>query len=146
MSSNEDYLDSLLRSVNGENPSGSAEPGKQADIRKDEMNTAKSTESENGFSEAFPDDEMDSDEMDFPELARLFEEVPEEEETAIADDDAMEESSSMGDTLASDSGPDIAGELEQDLAEAGGVEDLPEAETPAADMTEAGETVLVSQM
>lgn len=27
MSSNEDYLDSLLRSVNGEDPSGSAEWG-----------------------------------------------------------------------------------------------------------------------
>ena len=146
MSSNEDYLDSLLRSVNGEDPSGSAESGKQTDIRNDEMNGARETESEKGLSEAFADDGMDMDELDFPELARLFEEIPEEEAQAQEDSSpgvSMEER----DSLPADSDAGIAEESVSDFGdlgeEAGGMEYSSESEM-ATGGPEAGETVLLS--
>lgn len=84
MSSNEDYLDSLLRSVSGEASSGDRETGTQTDVRKEEKNISGATANEAGsgtFDTMSGDDDMDFDDFEFPELARLFDEEPEGGET-----------------------------------------------------------------
>ena len=79
MSSNEDYLDSLLRSVSGETSE------KQADVRNEENDVMKETNSDELKAESMADtseeEGLDLEDLEFPELARLFDEEPDEAET-----------------------------------------------------------------
>ena len=90
MSSKEDYLDSLLNTVNAGTPSREAALNKLAGIQDEEKNTAPLNM------------EMDDtgEDMEFPELAKLFaddpvigEDTPETQETRTAEVSSEESSS-----------------------------------------------------
>ena len=76
MSAKEDYLDSLLQTVNDTKPSGESALQKLAEIQGDEK---KVTDEDTGSSFS---DVYDMDELEFPELEMLFGEKPEEEPEA----------------------------------------------------------------
>ncbi len=126
MSSKEDYLDSLLNTVNAGTPSREAALNKLAGIQDEEKNTAPLNM------------EMDDtgEDMEFPELAKLFaddpvigEDTPETQETRTAEVSSEEsssdaasvsqsEKSSIGEPAAALSAEEIPGEAVQTVEKA----------------------------
>ncbi len=158
MSSNEDYLDSLLRSVSGESSSGDRETGTQTDVRKEEKNISGATANEAGsgtFDTMSGDDDMDFDDFEFPELARLFDEEPEGGETesnpqteneeilpeGVSDAGvAVEESEAVSDVESEEEIAALLAESEEAAELPESVSEVPEEEPePEA---ESGETIL----
>jgi len=107
MSAKEDYLDSLLQTVNDTNPSGGSALQKLAEIRGEEKKvTGEDTGS--SFSDVY-----DMDELEFPELEMLFGEKPEAEpieETEEAIEEFIEEIPEMENVSLSENSDTVQGE------------------------------------
>lgn len=90
MSSKEDYLDNLLQTVNASSASGSGTAlQKLAEIQGEE-DAGQKTAVDDREKSTFSDDEDIDEELDFPELAELFGELPVQKEEAA--DTAVEQS------------------------------------------------------
>jgi len=107
MSAKEDYLDSLLQTVNDTNPSGGSALQKLAEIQGEEKKvTGEDTGS--SFSDVY-----DMDELEFPELEMLFGEKPEAEpieETEEAIEEFIEEIPEMENVSLSENSDTVQGE------------------------------------
>lgn len=122
MSSKEDYLDSLLQTVSGEAPNHGTALNKLAGVQEDEGNNAAAEGTVPTLS--YDDDDMELDEIDFPELAKLFEEDTEE----VQEPEVQEP--------AEDSGAEPEASAAQDEPEVSAAQDEPATAPSASDEQE----------
>lgn len=115
MSSKEDYLDNLLQTVNASSASGSGTAlQKLAGIHEDDAEQGTLSESQGNVS--FSDDEDIDEELEFPELAELFGDLPAQKAEPEKTDAAQAEKENMSEQEQTIENTSVSEQIEADAA------------------------------